>query len=42
MGEAYRAQREKTVYQILVGNSPEKRPLGRPRRKWENNIKINL
>jgi len=27
------------VYRVLVGRSEGKRPLGRPRRKWEDNIK---
>jgi hypothetical protein len=27
---------------ILVGNPEGKRPLGRPRRRWVDNIKINL
>jgi hypothetical protein len=27
---------------ILVGRSEGKRPLGRPRRRWEYNIKIDL
>jgi hypothetical protein len=27
---------------ILVGKPKRKRPLGRPRRRWEDNIKINL
>jgi len=30
------------VYRVLVGKSEGKRPLGRPRRRWEDNIKINL
>jgi hypothetical protein len=30
------------VYRILVGRSEEKRPLERPRRMWEDNIKMNL
>jgi len=30
------------VYRVLVGKSEGKRPLGRPRRKWEDNIKIDL
>jgi hypothetical protein len=30
------------VYRILVGRPEGKRPLGRPRRKWEDNIKIDL
>ena len=30
------------VYMVLVGKSEGKRPLGRPRRKWEDNIKMDL
>jgi len=30
------------VYRVLVGKSEGKRPLGRPRRRWENNIKMDL
>jgi hypothetical protein len=30
------------VYRILVGKPEGKRPLGRPRRRWDNNIKMNL
>ena len=30
------------VYRILVGKSEGKRPLGRPRRRWENNIKMDF
>jgi hypothetical protein len=29
-------------FRVLVGNLEGKRPLGRPRRRWEDNIKINL
>jgi len=29
------------LYVVLVGNPEEKRPLGRPRRRWEDNIKID-
>jgi hypothetical protein len=28
------------VYRVLVGRPEGKRPLGRPRRKWEDNIKL--
>jgi hypothetical protein len=28
----------KNAYDILVGKPEGKRPLGRPRRRWENNI----
>jgi len=30
------------VYRVLVGKPERKRPLGRSRRRWEDNIKINL
>jgi hypothetical protein len=30
------------VYRVLVGTAEGKRPLGRPRRKWENDIKMDL
>jgi hypothetical protein len=30
------------VYRILVGKPEGKRPLGRPRRRWEDNIKADL
>jgi hypothetical protein len=30
------------VYRILVGRLGVKRPLGRPRRRWENNINMDL
>jgi len=32
----------RNVYKIVVGKPEEKRALGRPRRKMENNIKIAL
>ena len=30
------------VYRVLVGKSEGKRPLGRPRPEWEDNIKMDL
>jgi hypothetical protein len=30
------------VYRVLVGNPEGKRPLGRPKRTWEDNIKMDL
>jgi hypothetical protein len=30
------------VYRVLVGKPKDKRPLGRPRRRWEDNIKLDL
>jgi hypothetical protein len=41
MGRAYSTNGEKrNAYRILVGKLEGKRPLGRPRRRWVNNIKI--
>ena len=31
-----------SVYRVLVGKPEGKRPLGKPRRRWEDNIKIDL
>jgi hypothetical protein len=33
---------EKSAYRILVGKPEGKRPLGRPRRRWEDNIMMDL
>jgi hypothetical protein len=30
------------AYNILIGRPEGRRPLGRPRRRWEDNIKMNL
>jgi hypothetical protein len=30
------------VHRMLVGKREVKRPLGRPRRRWDYNIKMNL
>jgi hypothetical protein len=32
----------KGVYRVLVGKPEGKRPMGRPRRRWEDNIKVDL
>ena len=32
----------KGVHRVLVGKSGGKRPLGRPRRRWKYNIKMDL
>jgi hypothetical protein len=31
-----------TVHRVLVGKPEGKRPLGRPKRRWEDNIKMDL
>ena len=30
------------MYKVLVGKPEEKRPLGKPRHRWEDNIKMDL
>jgi hypothetical protein len=30
------------VYRVLVGKPEGKRPLGRPKRRWEDNIRMDL
>jgi hypothetical protein len=34
--------RKKNTYRILVGKPERRRPLGRPRRRWVGNIKMDL
>jgi hypothetical protein len=33
---------KRNVYRLLVGKSEGKRPLGRPRYRWTNNIQMDL
>jgi hypothetical protein len=33
---------ERKVYKVLVGKPEGKRPLGRPRRKWEDGVRMDL
>jgi late competence protein required for DNA uptake (superfamily II DNA/RNA helicase) len=43
MGRLFGAYGEKRgVYRVLVGKPEGTRPLGRPRHRWENNIRKNL
>ena len=41
-GHVARMGERKGAYKVLVGKSEGKRPLGRPRHRWEDNITINL
>jgi hypothetical protein len=41
-GHVARIREYRGVYRVLVGKSEGKRPLGKPRRRWEDNIKIDL
>ena len=36
------AREDRGVHRVLVGKPEGKRPLGRPRRRWEDNIKMDL
>jgi hypothetical protein len=33
---------DRKVYKVLVGKPEGKRPLGRPRRRWEDGIRMDL
>jgi hypothetical protein len=33
---------ERSMYKVLVGKSEERRPLERPRRRWKDNIRMDL
>ncbi|KAJ4443481.1 hypothetical protein ANN_05153 [Periplaneta americana] len=41
-GRVARMGESKNEYRVLVGRPEGKRPLGRPRRRWEDNIKMDL
>ena len=42
VGHVARMGERRGVYKVLVGKPEGKRPLGRPRRRWEDNIKMDL
>ena len=41
-GHVARMGEKRGLYRVLVGKQEGKKPLGRPRRKWEDNIKMDL
>jgi len=41
-GHVAHMDEEKGAYRVLVGKPKGKRPLGRPRRRWVNNIRMDL
>ena len=41
-GRVARMEEGKVVHRVFVGKPEGKRPLGRPRRRWEDNIKLDL
>jgi hypothetical protein len=41
-GHVARLGETRGMYRVLVGKPDGKRPLGRPRRRWEDNIKMDV
>ena len=41
-GHVARMEEGRSAFKILTGTPAGKRPLGRPRRSWEDNIKMDL
>jgi hypothetical protein len=42
VGHVARMGEKRNVYRLLVGKPEGKRPVGRPRRSWMDNIKMDL
>jgi hypothetical protein len=42
VGHVARMGETRNVYRLLVGKPEGKRPLGRPRRRWVDNIRMHL
>ena len=42
VGHVARMGEGRGVHRVLIGKPEGKRPLGRPRRRWEDNIKMDL
>ena len=41
-GHVARMEESRSAFKILTGKPTEKRPLGRPRRRWEDTIRMDL
>ena len=41
-GHVARMEEGRTAFELLTGKPTGKRPLGRPRRRWEDNIRMDL
>ena len=41
-GHVAHMEQSKKAYRVLVRKPEGKRPLGKPRRRWEDNIKVDL
>ena len=42
VGHVDRMKESRSVFKMLTGKPTGKRPLGRPRRRWEDNIRMDL
>ena len=42
VGHGARTEESRSAFKILTGKPTGKRPLGRPRRRWEDNIRMDL
>jgi hypothetical protein len=42
LGHVAHMKHMRNAYRILIGKTERKRPLGRPRRRWEDNIRMDL
>jgi hypothetical protein len=42
VGHVARMGEERKVYKVLVGKPDGRRPLGRPRRRWEDGVRMDL
>jgi hypothetical protein len=41
-GHVARIEEGRSTLKILIGKPTAKRPLGRPRRRWEDNVRMDL
>ena len=41
-GHEVRMEESRRAFKILTGKPTGKRPLGKPRRRWEDNIRMNI
>jgi hypothetical protein len=41
-GHVARMGEERNVYKVLMGKPEGKRPIGRPRRRWQDGIRVDL
>ena len=41
-GHVARMEEGRSAFKVVTGKPTEKRPLGRPRRRWEDNIRMYL